>query len=515
MISRTPAVFALFLVLSVTVVVSIMSARVQETSNSQTIATATTLFSDNFDSDPAIAGPVYSWNNPTGANGYAPPQSLNSYPAYQNNLEGLYEPASASFCTQSGIWNIAATPVNSGNGSLSGTYYLAFDGNSRQAPFSNFDFGPSVEFGLGTTGETVVTVSSPNNAISLTISDTFDSNLPPHFYGYRVFIAPTSGAEATGSDYFNMTNAVGQPVSLTIYGISSASTGIHGTGGQIVQCDPWPSGSYHLAKNAIFAVTSERAHSGSNSLLMGDGDLGYDKTDTSIRLMLSTIPYPSNNLLQFSIALWLNGSNSSQTGVCASANFQTSSPILFLMGDDLVYKCFHGRGGSGVFGLWQWSNASDIQQYSDYYFLTTQTWHVITWSLDISNTAISYYDLTIDGVEPSWVLNSQNHHPSFRGTPIYMTQGPLAHGDRWQWSFWLSTQGIDQLSRATAGNNGSFMYVDDISITLLPPSGLTASTVTTPEFPTANPSILLLLILIVVRLLIMKKPERHKGNSAK
>jgi len=458
-------------------------------------ASGTTLFSDNFDSDSAFAGPVYSWNNPVGAINYVPPMSLNSYPAYKSNLYGLYAPGGASTCSQGSTWNNTAIPVNSAQGTLSGTYYFAVDLNFGGYGSNNwFGFPSAIFTGYGagskpTQGEGTVTVSSPNNTISLTLT------LPDHnTWGlglggydtvnfYRVFITPTSGTEATGSDYFNIKFPTSTPysVTFTIYSLSSTSMGTHGVD-KIDQCDPWPPPPYALATNAIFAVTSERAHSGSNSLLMGASDDGYDKTSTSVRLKTSAIPYPSPNILQFSMALWLSGSTAGGgTGVCSSANQNTRTPMIVLLGDNLVYSCQKG----GNYGVWYWSSATSLGAYSGTYFLTTQTWHTITISLDISNSTIRYYDLTVDNDDLGAIFNN------FQGTPLYAggasKYGPYMSGQYWAFCFWINNQAVAQLSRATAGNAGAYMYVDDLSLSLLPTAISTSSTTeTSPISSTAT-----------------------------
>jgi len=424
-------------------------------------ASGTTLFSDKFDSDPAIAGPVYSWNNPAGATTYEPPRSLSSYANYQDNLAYLYYPGSSNACTQNSNWNNTATPVNSGQGKLSGTYYIAYDVNLGGYGTYNWDAVPSAAFhnyGAGsnpTNGELAVTVSAPNNAISLTVS------IPPGFGGatggyntinsYRIFITTTSGTEVIGSDYFNVTYA--NSVSLIIFSLSSASIGTHGTEGRIAQCDPWPPGA-SLAANGVFVVTSERAHSGSNSLLMGASDLGYDKTSTSIRLLGSAIPYPSLNYVQFSYAVWMSGDINH--GTCFNANNSTSSSMLEVVGNALTYRC-NQAGTPGV-----WKNAQTLL---GTYYMSTQQWHVISVTFDVSILGGTFYDLTIDGVEPTWVTGGTN---PLRGMPAQFSKYLMDSKGNWAFAFWLNTQGITNLSRATAKSNGAYVYIDDISIVLLP-----------------------------------------------
>jgi len=278
-------------------------------------ASVTTLFSDNFESDRAVAGPVYSWNNPVGASNYVPSTSQESYPPYTPNLSSVLSPASAGGCTQNVNWTIDPTAVNNGQGSLAaGTYYLSADLNLGGYGNNNWNFVPSVGVSdLGTQGEVPITVSGSDNALSLTVKEN-STAIGVSTGGwnsiklFRVFITTTVGNEIKSSDYFNVTYS-SSGVTFTIYSLTTASQGIHGVGA-IDRCDPWfepGDRPYVLAPNSIFAVTSERSHSGSNSLLMGVSDDGYDKTSTSIRLSRSAIPFPSNNILQFSMAVWLSG----------------------------------------------------------------------------------------------------------------------------------------------------------------------------------------------------------------
>jgi len=441
-----------------------------------------TVFSDNFGSDSAIAGPVYSKNNPSGAYSYMPPGTDRSYPAYQANLypsDDEYQPSGSDVCVLNGgyageVFTTTLTPVNVGGGSLSGTYYVAIDTDHiTNAGFYQFS-SPSATFNPSTTGELSAIVSGSNNALNVTVSQHRPPPGDPAGVEWRVFITTVSGAEVTGSDYFNITYTGATASTFTVFSLTNASAGVHGVG-VISECSGWPqspSVTYSgTSNNSLFVVTSERHTADtSNSLLMGVGDDAYDKIDTSLKFTNTSIPYPSSNLLQFSIALWLSGTNrgSGGTGVCSDNGFTLRSPAVQLLGDDLIYYCYrHG------FGDWSWSNAQGYSAYDTNYFLTQRKWHVITITLDISQAAIAYYDLTIDGVRPSWVLTGSGNTPPFRGTPLDVAYGPWqcckVNGGWWQWAWWLNTaNGLIDLSRARLGNDGAFMYVDDVSITLTP-----------------------------------------------
>jgi len=466
------------------------------------VAASTTLFSDNFDLDPATPGPVYAWNDPVGSNPPAtypnrtsPPTSLStpSYAPYLSYLRGLYSPSSSVVCASYPsytAWSITANAVNSAGGALSGTYYLAFDDSIILGENNSFGY-PSVDYYTANTNEAVVTVSGSNNAISITATSPAPTQVAvtATVNKIRFFITTTSQISTPYStsppvnNYFNVTTN-GLTASDTILSLTSTVGGAaHGTG-HVMWCDPWgygPNdplhGDYQIngqdGPNSIYTVTSERSHSGSNSLLMGVSDDFHDKMSTHIDLLNSAIPYPSSNLLQVSYALWLS------PYMCNNDGSEIGHGNVALAGTLLQYQCY-GPNGSGA---WTQQAGRGTQLLGNY-LMGSSAWHVVTILFDLSVTGGTFYDLTIDGVEPPWVTQSVTGSCSIYGTqglcgPL---RGQTAHFDNgylysrtfWRFPFWIHSGDLAYHSRLTAGDNGGiYMFVDDISITLLPASSLT------------------------------------------
>lgn len=414
---------------------------------------STTLFSDNFDSYTAAPGTVTAWNNPSGSTNYEPPLLGSS-----GNIRSAYNPASSSQCTTNTNWSITVTPITGGSLASKPYYLLLIEYVTSNG---SWEANPSEEL--------AVTLSGSNNAILLSYSYPTGNQMgiSTTISQIRIYLGTSPGGENT---YFVPSPATGTLLTLTTLagGVKSTPT----------LCDPWPPTPYQLAKNAIFVTTTERAHGGTKSLLMGGSDIGYDKTSTNVQLISSAITFPSNSYLTWSAWVWLSNGTPYNAGLRAQSSYIMFVPINGRM------RYFGNDGGCA--GAWWFQNGPGTSTSKvGCYLISTQAWHQIQLEYDISVAGGLFHALIVDGVD---VTRTVSGFSSIIAKPAFMT--PDA-GGFWRFAFWINNGGFPNRSRATIANNGIYVFIDDISISV---SAKPASLITLPSF-VATPSTMLCPIL--------------------
>ena len=266
----------------------------------------------------------------------------------------------------------------------------------------------------------------------------------------------------------------------TAYGAAGGNGTASGCNPNVERCAYWI--NTPVSPNAIMALSTDEAYSGTYSLELGQGDT-YNKVALSFQVVPSL--FPSSSIISEKFAIWLslgayNGGPSER--------------------EQLLLDGAHGRIEYNFnSGDWQYSDYGDAPfGYYDFpngtYRLTAQTWHVI----DIrSNLATGYYD--------SILIDSVNQFGNISSAPIY-ARG-LGH-----FAFFIDGKFDRFTSVYSAGlTNGVYYYLDDITISSISP------TAPVPELPFGQPILIATVfaatILLIALIAFRRHPHRRIQNA--
>ncbi len=187
--------------------------------------------------------------------------------------------------------------------------------------------------------------------------------------------------------------------------------------------------------NSIFAVVTEKAHSGTKSLKLGASDYAFDKSQASIWLDPNQIP--ASGTLTYEHAVWFsNGINTNYN------HYQM----------DVGGLIIRYVGSTGKWGVMQNGKFNFLIKHP----LSTQAWHVIDINIDLATKTFS--SLVIDGVTQT---------PSIRGMGVgswhtVINNQKTVIGIMSWINPALDNQSIHSLGQA----NGYYAYVDDVLVTI-------------------------------------------------
>lgn len=233
-----------------------------------------------------------------------------------------------------------------------------------------------------------------------------------------------------------------------------------------------------MGPDTIWAVTTERAYSGTKSLELGMNDIAVDKTEAHMYLPQSQTPM--NGTLHWTQDVWFS------QGFGTRGNTYT----LIMYGGTLTYK--------QAYGYWFYAAPSSgkvnlVPDEKDQNVIPLQQWVQLDMIMDM--TSQTYQGVCVDGVQ---VLPNLVGQPFASYYARFKNSGIPSIGEAFPFGMWLSGTNNDQ-SRAKLGDDGEFTFIDDVAL-WVDPSGSVAcapsniqssltSTNTTQTFSTSTSAV--------------------------